>query len=70
MKDCVLYLNVFKEKLYNYEILSLNRTLDLYLGSDICDIKLHIPNTTDTNILFDYLRPDIKERIYDNNLYL
>lgn len=70
MKDCVLYLNVSKEKLYDYEILSLNRTLDLYLGSDICDIMLHIPNTIDTNILFNYLRSDIKERVHNNNLYI
>ena len=70
MKDCVLYLNIFKEKLYDYEILSFNRTLDVYLGSDVCDIKLHMPETTNENILFDYLNEDIKERIYDNNLYI
>lgn len=47
MKKCVILIPVWKYELYDYEIISLQRTISLYQHSDIADIMFLIPKIFD-----------------------
>ena len=68
MKKCAIYINICDDNLKDYEILSLNRIIDLYCNNDNYDLLFHLPNTIDFNKLLNkYLDNNIKTKCYNDN---